>query len=327
MKLIIPDKFRGTLTAARAARAIAEGLGGDCLCLPMADGGEGTADAIPGKHVIESAAIIGHSSPLRALPITHRSSYSLGSAISTVLDTCDDTIYIALGGTATADGGAGLLQALGARFYSSDGSLMPPGATPDSICRIAHADLSDIDTALLRRRLLILSDVEAALTDGPLTALDFLPQKGATADDTKTIEQSLRHLHSLLGGTSPYDGAGGGTGYALAAVAGCRATLGAAYILDHLPVDWSRVRLVATGEGCIDKQSLGGKVVGSILRKCEKLQIPVIAFGGKIADGLLDSRCIQVTPDGQPLPSPDDAYRLLSEAARKWAKKVENFPH
>ena len=77
MKLIIPDKFRGTLTAARAACAIAEGLGGECLCLPMADGGEGTAAAMPGKHVIESAAIIGHNSPLRALPLTQRSSYSL----------------------------------------------------------------------------------------------------------------------------------------------------------------------------------------------------------------------------------------------------------
>ncbi len=327
MKLIIPDKFRGTLTAARAACAIAEGLGGECLCLPMADGGEGTAAAMPGKHVIESAAIIGHNSPLRALPLTQRSSYSLGSAIRNALDTRNDTIYVALGGTVTADGGAGLLQALGARFYSSDGSLMPQGATPDSISRIAHADLSDINTTLLRRRLLILSDVEAALTDGPLTALDFLPQKGATADDTKTIRHSLQHLHSLLGGTSPYDGAGGGTGYALAAVAGCRATLGAGYILDHLPVNWSRVRLVATGEGCIDKQSLGGKVVGSILRKCEKLQIPAIAFGGKIADGILDSRFIQVTPDGQPLPLPDHAYRLLREAARKWAKKVENFSH
>ena len=327
MKLIIPDKFRGTLTASRAARAIAEGLGGDCLCLPMADGGEDTAAALHGKLVIESAAIIGHSGPMRSLPVIHRSSYSLGNDIRSALATHDGTIYVAIGGTATADGGAGLLQALGARFYSSDGSLMQAGVTPETISHIAHADLSDIDTAMLHRRLLILSDVEAALTDGPLTALDFLPQKGATADDTKIIERSLRHLHSLLGGTSPYDGAGGGIGYALAAVTGCRATLGAGYILDHLPVDWSNVRLVATGEGCIDKQSLGGKVVGSILRKCEKLQIPAIAFGGKIADGILDSRFIQVTPDGQPLPLPDHAYRLLREAARKWAKKVENFSH
>lgn len=321
MKLIIPDKYRGTLTAAEAARAIAEGLGGECLCLPMADGGEGTAASLPGCSVIESSSVIGHGSGQAKLPLLHRSSYPLGTAIAHALSRDDSKICVAVGGTATADGGAGLLQALGVRFYDSAHKIIEQPLTPHIIADIAGADLSSADLHTLRQRLVILSDVEAGLTSGPLTALDFLQQKGADVADFPVITHSLQHLHELFGGSSPFDGAGGGIGYALAAVLGCRAALGAEYILGHLPVDWSKVELVATGEGSIDRQSLAGKVVGTVLEYCRQRNIPAVAFGGRISSDVTDERCIEVTPKDLPLPTPEAAYRLTVAAARSWAEK------
>lgn len=322
MKLIIPDKFRGTLSAAEAARAISEGLGGDCLCLPMADGGEGTAAALPGFCVVESAAVIGHCSPISKQPILRRSSYNLGKAIRRALESDAEKVYVAVGGTATADCGAGMLQALGALFHDANGSRIFEALCPQTIRRIASVDLSPLQE--IRGRLCLLSDVEASLCGLGLSALDFLRQKGASTKDAIIIKYALTHMQSLIGGESPYDGAGGGIGYALASAIGCEAYSGAEFVLDHLPVDWSRVELVATGEGSIDGQSLGGKVVGCILRKCEQMGIPAVAFGGRVAAEISDDRCVEVTPPTLGMPDHPTAYTLLTEAARQWAEKFSN---
>ncbi|MDE5643682.1 MAG: glycerate kinase [Muribaculaceae bacterium] len=323
MNLIIPDKFRGTLTAAQAAQAISEGLGGDCLCCPMADGGEGSAEALPDLCVIESAKLIGHKSPLCGQSILQRSSYTLGLEIAEALSRHDGTVYIAVGGTVTADCGAGMLQALGAIFYDSCGRQISRQLCPDIIPEIHSMDISPLHG--IAPRLHLLSDVKATLTGPGLSALDFLSQKGASDKEKSIISKALSHMKSIAGGKSEYDGAGGGIGYALAGILGCPSSLGADFILDHMNIDWSEVDLVATGEGCIDSQSLGGKTVGCILRKCKKMQKEAVAFGGRVAPEISDSRCVAVTPPSISAPDPATAYRLLVEAARNWAKKHENF--
>ncbi|MDE6097839.1 MAG: glycerate kinase [Muribaculaceae bacterium] len=319
MKLIIPDKFRGTLSAAEAASAISEGLGGKCLCLPMADGGEGTAAALPGLNVIESASVIGHGSPTHARHILHRSSYDLGSAIKKALETQTSDIYIAVGGTVTADGGTGMLQALGARFLDKHCHVIENPLCPQNINHIAYADFSSLES--ISARLYLLADVEASLTGPGLSALDFLRQKGAESSDIIIIRKALAHLQKICGGQSPYDGCGGGIGYALASLIGCRASLGAEFVLRHMPVDWSEINLVATGEGCIDHQSIGGKTVGCIIRECEKRKKTVVAFGGRVDSEITDSRCIEVSPKSPTLPNPEEAYAALREAAENWIKK------
>lgn len=325
--LIIADKFRGTLSSLQASEAIAAGLRQvwgdrfDYRVRSMADGGEDTAAALPGLCVVESARHIGHgNAALTRLGIMERSSAPLGRAILQALQS-QQPVAVAIGGTVTADGGAGMLAALGARFYDSCGrevSRLCPATLP----LIARTDLTA--TLALTQDLMpvpmVLSDVRATLTGPGLSALDFLSQKGATADDVGRISLALKHLQQVLGGSSPYDGAGGGVGYALCSVLGWLGCTGAGFILSQLDVDPGRLAMVVTGEGSIDHQSLGGKVVGTILDHFARLGTPVVAFGGRVAPELAaDPRLIAVTPPG-PLPSPTRAARLLSQAAADFAR-------
>ena len=319
--LVISDKFRGTLTAAQASRAIADGLRrvwDDCceyLVLPMADGGEGTAALLPDQPVVESAQWIGHScGDIVSEPVMQRSSAALGYAVNRMISGRGRAV-VAIGGTVTADGGAGMLSALGARFYDRRHRLLT-GLSPATLPLVCDIDLRPVQH--LSRRIIALADVEASLTGPGLSALDFLAQKGASPDDASRIRLALNHLQQLAGGHSPYDGAGGGVGYALCSVLGCKGCLGAGYMLSELKVDWSRVALVVTGEGSIDSQSLGGKSVGTIIRHCDSRGIPVVAFGGRVSPEITDSRCVAVSPQGA-VPEPAEAARLLREAAAAFA--------
>lgn len=321
--LIIPDKFRGTLSSRVAGEAIAAGfreVWGEryhYLIRPMADGGEGTADIIADMEIIETAKFIGHQNAcLLQRSILDRSSFLLGIALNQAMAN-NETVTVAIGGTVTADGGAGMLAALGARFLDHRRRLIIDPC-PATILDVASIDLQPIKH--LRKRITALCDVSATLTGPGLSALDFLKQKGATSEEAAVICRSLRHLHNILGGASAYDGAGGGIGYALCSVLGCKGILGADFILDRFDVDWKRIALIATGEGSIDKQSISGKLVGRILQRCTVSSIPGVAFGGKVDAELESERYIPVTPPGY-LPGPDEARQLLRMAAAEFARK------
>ncbi|MCM1224937.1 MAG: glycerate kinase [Lachnospiraceae bacterium] len=279
MILIAPDKFKGTLTAKEAAEIIAKELKGHpCIVAPMADGGEGTAKAIASPRiqqweeregyflhipsrtaVIDSSAWIGLAQAAKMGGVMQATSAPLGAKVKELLDEECATIIIGIGGTGTCDGGAGFLSAL-------DKENLPK-----------YAD-----------RIIGLSDVKVPLISNgdAIDALSFAPQKGATSSDMPLLRQRLILARQEWGGgrTSPFDGAGGGLGFAIASAIGAPCYCGAEYVLNNYNIDWTKVDAVITGEGCIDRQTLAGKVVSAVCRKALEYGIPAIAIGGRLAD-------------------------------------------
>ncbi len=290
MILIAPDKFKGSLTAQQVCDIIeaalhARGLT-DTLSLPMADGGEGTPGILAGREVIVSHDFIGTANPvMRSDDVMHRSSAPLGQAIiAAERRQPERPMYIGIGGTATSDGGAGLLQALGARYFDCYGREMAADITPAQLPQIAHADISRLDCEKWSRLLTGLSDVKASLLPPGLSTISFAGQKGARTADLQLLEIGLANLRKVLGvnDSSPYDGSGGGIGFALASVIGATVKPGAEAILDSYTIDWNRVKLVITGEGQIDQQTAGGKVVDTLCHRARDLDVPSLAIGGYV---------------------------------------------
>jgi glycerate 2-kinase len=274
--LACPASLKGVLSAREAARAIAAGLrraGAEAEELPVADGGEGTADVLgarvlrrcpvhdafgrpreaplyglaDGTIVVESAQVI----PLDAERRDVRSATSrgLGELLAQVGE-CP-RLLVCLGGTANMDAGAGLLEVL----------VELPAPTT------------------------VLCDVRATLLEAPRM---FGPQKGALAEDVATLEQlfaATEHLHSyakLLGA-----GAAGGLGAALALL-GAELVPGATFVLEWLGFGEraARVDLVVTGEGTVDRTTLSGKAPGEVVRTCGELGVPCVLFGGRVEAGI-----------------------------------------
>lgn len=290
--LIAVDKFKGTMTAGEAAAVIA-----DCLrqylpdveltIRPIADGGEGTAvfvtDAASrerrtldvydfagravqaeyyvdrGVAVMDSSAVVGSGmwrgrepNPMIA------SSFALGHAVRRLVGRYDSVI-VGLGGTATVDGGAGLLQALGAVFYDEDGNVIDEPMTAESLGRVGQISLAELME--LRGRLRVVSDVSGSLVPengGCLSSLDFARQKGVDAGRLPELEVALRHYQSLLPVScrSEYDAAAGGLGFALCGVCGVGVQDTDMFFEKLFDRQYD---LVITGEGCFDRQSLSGK--------------------------------------------------------------------
>ena len=270
--LASPASLKGVLSAQEAAAALAAGLaraGADVECLPLADGGEGTAEVLgatvlrghrvhdafgrpreapvrvleDGTFVVESADAIpldpGHLDVLAA------SSLGLGELIAAVGD-CP-RLLVCLGGTATMDGGSGLLEVVDAL----------PGPT----------------TALC--------DTRATLLEAPSA---FGPQKGASPADIIELERRFRGRPCA---EVPGSGAAGGLGAALASL-GAELVSGAAYVLDATGFRdrAARAELVVTGEGTVDRTTFKGKAPGEALRVCGEIGVPCVLFGGRVEDGI-----------------------------------------
>lgn len=330
--LIAPDSFKQTLTAAQAAAAIARGWQAarpaDTLDFcPMADGGEGTVEALvratggamqvaqvhgplaqpvdarwgvlgDGKTaVIEMAQAAGLEliEPAQQNPML-TTTYGVGQLILAALDHGCRKILIGIGGSATTDGGTGMAQALGAAFTRPDGAACVCGLAGGGLATIDRIDMSRIDRRLRRMQIIAACDVT-----NPLTGLDgaahvYSPQKGATPQQVEQLDAGLAHLASLVPGVdanAPGMGAAGGLGFGL--VAFCHASLqrGIEIVMDAVGFD-KRVAvgdLVITGEGRIDGQSISGKTVIGIAQRAESFDTPTVALvGGKgpDADACLD---------------------------------------
>ena len=302
MKIVIAsDSFKGSVDAAAACQAIAEGWRDvrprdDLWMLPQADGGEGTLAAIaasvpdavsrsagdvtgpdgrpvPGRWlelpdgtaVVELAQCSGL--PLMAAPDPFgATTRGLGEVIAAALDHGARSLVIGLGGSASTDGGAGALAALGMRVLDAGGRPLPDGGA-------ALAGLASIDRSHLRQPpeggVRLLSDVTAPLLGPDGAAAVFAPQKGAAAGDLRTLEAALATYAALLGegAATPGAGAAGGTGYGFHAAWGARIESGALAIatLTGLVAEAASADLIITGEGAFDATSLTGKVVGHAL--------------------------------------------------------------
>lgn len=345
--LLAIDSFKGSVSSAQAEEAVAEGVrrvwpDAELNALPLADGGEGTLDAIAvrggelstcevagplGDRVsarmlvddehesavieIAEAAGIGYS-PCTESAALAASTYGVGELLHRAVRAGVKTIYIGLGGSATNDGGAGMLRALGARVVDGQGCDIAPGLA--GLEHVASIDLAPALRALSGARVVVLSDVENPLVGRRGALAVFGGQKGLPTDDAEALykcdswmvgygrlldaaivearEQGLlrvpegaRTFGSVLG--VPGAGAAGGLGAALLAL-GAELRSGVETVLDLIGFD-ERVRdvdLVITGEGNMDEQSAAGKAPVGVARRAKRYGKPVVAVVGGRADNL-----------------------------------------
>ncbi|GAA2638042.1 glycerate kinase [Actinomadura fulvescens] len=321
--LIAPDKFKGCLSADKVADALAEGVSSrlpDARVhrLPLADGGEGSAAAARAagfaiKHItvtgpdgrtrtaplasrggtvlIEAAAICGlATSPAGARIPLRATTLGVGEAIRIALIDRPDTIVLAVGGVATTDGGAGMLQALGARLTRADGTAVKPGG--GGLAELTAADLTAAIQILSGIDLVLAVDVDNPLLGPHGTAAVYGPQKGAGAAEVAHLERSLGQFIHVLehagvsGARRAADtagaGAAGGLGFAGLSL-GARLRSGADHFLALLGAEGllARSDLAITGEGSLDQQTLSGKLPVAFARHARRLAVPVHAVAGR----------------------------------------------
>jgi glycerate kinase len=297
--VIAPDSFKGSLTARQVADAISRGIlqaipDARLQVCPIADGGEGTLDAMlhaggntqmiklrdasgrlreapvailpNGTAVIESAEIVGLTDThATALPVGKRSTEGIGDAIRVLLDQGVRSFLIALGGSSTNDGGAGMLCALGLKLYDAAGVLLPPG--PVALQKLARIDSSGLDSRLTASAIIGMSDVDNPLCGEHGATAVFGPQKGVETDQVAILDRALAHFAELLESTTGRQaanvagaGAAGGLGYALLML-GAQLKSGAETVCSHIGLDTylQDADWLITGEGRSDTQTLHGK--------------------------------------------------------------------
>lgn len=368
--LLTFDKFKGSLRSDEVAAAFARGIEDvvphcEIRRLTIADGGEGTTEvlcrelhaerqsitvsdplrrpieahyAISGfTAIIEMAAASGLTllSPEERNPLK-ATTYGTGEMVADAISRGCRHIVLGIGGSATNDGGMGMLEALGCRFL--DAAEEPLRGCGENLERIAYIDHSALLPQLSDTRITIACDV-----DNPLTGLNgaahiYAPQKGADEVTVARLDGGLEHFADIILRTTGIDikdmegaGAAGGMGGGCHALLGARLLRGIDVILELLHFD-ERAEgcdLIVTGEGRIDNQTLRGKAPHGILRHAQRLNIPVIAVGGSIelTEALHNSGFTAIyaaTPDSMPLDEAmrhDTAERNLRHTAQRIAQE------
>lgn len=364
--VVAPDSFKESLSARKAAEAIARGIqrarpdyGVDLA--PMADGGEGTLDvlidALKGRRRVVSAhgplgaplnvavglvrnaatAVVelAGSSGYALVPEERRdplatTTYGLGEVLRAALESGVEEIILAVGGSATADGGAGMMQALGLSLIDEAGRVMPHGVGGGQLERIRRFEWKSPPERLEDLNFTIACDVLNPACGVEGAARVFGPQKGADAEGVERLERGLSHWAELLErscGRSIRNevGAGAAGGVALPLLALCQATLVPGIDLVSEAVGLAarigEADLVLTGEGRLDRQSMMGKVVGGVGRLCRGADVPCVAIVGAAGEGA--DECLAVIDRYYTLDAPMDqtAARLEQVAeviAREW---------
>lgn len=290
----------------------------------------------PTSAVVELAAASGRSllpggrpEPLRA------TTYGTGELVSAALDAGARRIVLAIGGSASTDGGTGLAAALGARFWAADGAGLAPGG--GSLVDLDRVDLSGLDPRLAEVEVVLACDVDSPLTGPRGAAHRYGPQKGAGPEEVARLDRGLarladvvtRDLGADVGADRPGAGAAGGTGFGVAALLGARLVPGADLLLDLVGFDaaLAGADLVVTGEGSLDGQTLAGKAPLCVARRAAAAGVAVLLIAGRtdldtaaraeLADlGVLDVRALlDLQPDVAL--AHRDAAALLSEVARR----------
>ncbi|SHM69934.1 glycerate kinase [Pseudomonas asturiensis] len=329
MKIVIaPDSFKDSLSAQAVADAIASGLAevwpdAELIKCPMADGGEGTIEALldacngqwmsaqvsgPLGTMIQAGwgwlaqsrtAIIemAMASGLQLLTLAQRdacltSTKGTGQLISAALDAGAQRIILAIGGSATNDGGSGMLSALGVRFLDRDDQPLPGGGL--ALSGLARVDLSGVDPRLADVRVEIAADVDNPLCGPNGASHIFGPQKGASPQQVLALDAALANFadHSALAlghdlRDSPGSGAAGGMGFAAKAYLNASFRAGVEVVADLTGLEQALVDadLVITGEGRFDAQTLRGKTPLGVARVAQRQGVPVIVLAGTLGEG------------------------------------------
>lgn len=327
--LVAPNAFKGALSAPEAAQCIERGLvrsglACDITLMPIADGGDDTMDVLiaqggraqavtvdgPLRRPVQAAwgmladgetAIVemARASGLKLLKSDERnalatSTYGTGQLIACAVASGAKRIIVGVGGSATVDGGAGCMQALGVRFLDSDGQDIPRGG--GNLSKLARIDTGGLLTPLRNGQVevLVACDVENPTLGRNGAAAVFGPQKGATPDQVDVLEDNLRHFFTLVAEqmgvdvrTLPGGGAAGALSGGLAAFLGAELKSGIDLVLDALQFEkqLDGVDLVITGEGRMDSQTLSGKGPFGLAQVAQAHGVPTLALVGSIGDG------------------------------------------
>lgn len=325
--VVAPDSFKGSLTAGEVADGVIRAIrkvvpGCECVRLPVADGGEGTVDAMAstGRFRYEECRVTGplgetvsaryalsgdgatavmemaQAAGLTLLPEKCRNpllatTYGVGEMMSDAFGKGCKKICMGLGGSATNDGGLGMLSALGYRFLDNEGHVLK--GVGDDLEKVADIDCSCVDHRIKDVEFVAACDVDNPFYGVNGAAFVFAPQKGATPEAVQRLDKGLRNFSDIIAGRLGIElggvagsGAAGGLGGAFYAFLNARMTPGIEMVLDALNFNGciENADLIITGEGRIDRQSLMGKTLSGILGRGKKAGVPVLAIGGCLED-------------------------------------------
>ncbi len=360
--VIVPDSFKGTLSAAdvcdtvaKAARTVFPAV--DTVSVPVADGGEGTVDcflALPGSRrctvtvtgprfapmqaayalladgtaVVEMAAAAGLPLLGDRPDAVNTTTFGVGELIARALDGGARRVLLGLGGSCTNDAGAGAAAALGVRFLRADGSaFVPVGGTLGEVARI---DVSSLDERLRQVPVTLMCDVTNPLYGERGCAYVFGPQKGADPATVRALDAGLRHMGALYDaicpGVSARPGAGaaGGLGAGMMALLAADAVSGIDAVLDTVRAEdlFADADLIVTGEGKFDSQSLGGKVISGVARRAGA--VPVVVLAGGVALDAQTAAEAGVTASFACCPLPMPFEELIPHARENLRLTAEN---
>jgi len=372
---IAPSGFKESLSARHAAEAIARGIrrvapASTLDLIPLVDGGEGTAEALAlatygslqqltatgplGDPVSTHFALLGSTFPavptavvemaavagLSLVPADRRdpgatTTYGVGELLRAALDSGARRILIGCGDSGTSDGGAGALQALGARLLDTRGRELPRGG--DALARIYRIDTSGLDPRLADTELLVACNPFNVLCGEQGVARVFGPQKGATPGQVEQLSHALerwadvlaRDLRPAAPGTDlrhgPGTGASGGLGAGLAAL-GARLLPRFEVLLDRLDLDarLARADLVITAEGALDRQTPRGKIPAEVARRAKAYGKPVLALAGTLGEGAHEVRASGIDAYRSILPAPVGLAEALSRGDEYLADAAEH---
>lgn len=322
--VVAPDAFKGSASNLAVGRAMAAGLAdiwpeAEAIQCPLADGGEGTLAALAAAHpgqevvvpvvgphgealnaaywcgldgltVIESARAIGLPQTQRRDPL-RATSAGAGQICQAALSAGRDRIRIACGGSATVDGGMGLLTALGFAFLDGQGRPLAPGG--GALVNLAKI----VPPGQIPSGIEVWCDVTNPLLGVNGAAAVYGPQKGADADGVRQLEAGLARLADVLSATFGRDpteivgaGAAGGLAGSLWAALGAELQPGFDAIADHIGLDeaLTGAHLVLTGEGRVDHQTAQGKTIAGVITRAQRAGVPVWAFGGEVTKAAID---------------------------------------
>ncbi|CAB3757709.1 glycerate kinase [Paraburkholderia solisilvae] len=363
--VIAPDSFKGSLSAEEVAQAIANGIrraraDATVRICPMADGGEGTLDAMlarggerrtltvrgaagpardaatgligDGSAIIETAEVVGITDPVgMGVAVEERSTRGMGEAIRALLDEGVRRFYVALGGSSTNDGGAGLLVGLGLRILDAQGRELEP--TPEQLVRATRIDASQLDARVAQASFIGMSDVDNPLTGEHGATAIFGPQKGVKPDQLVAIDAALARFADLLepalGRTArdlPGAGAAGGLGFALHML-GAQFEAGAEVVARQIGLDdaLQGADWLITGEGRSDVQTLHGKAPFIACRHARAAGVPATLLSGAVDPTALPRLTEHFSGCFSPAPGPITLETAIRDAARLLANEAEQL--
>lgn len=336
MRIVVaPDSFKESMTAAEAAAAMARGVravvpDAEVVEIPMSDGGEGftaavasslgarvrrvpTVDAL-GRPATGRLAVAGRTAVLEMATaagleliapderdVRRADTRGVGLMIRAALDAGAQRLLLGIGGSATNDGGAGMLAELGARFLDASGRRI--GTSPDALAALASVDLRGMDPRLAGLRVEVACDVDNPLLGERGASAVFGPQKGAAPEDVEFLDSVLERWAEASGrrelAQRPGAGAAGGLGFALLAFLGAALEPGVELVsrVVGLAEAVTGAELVLTGEGSVDAQTLAGKTPAGVARTAAARGVPTVILAGRVkpdADVLLSTGCVAI---------------------------------